>query len=829
MDFASISDPGSVSEEVQSYWREVDAYQASKSDADETISFLDGPPNPSGQTHLGTIWNKVLKDVVVRHARMSGYSVTDRPGYDTHLFTTEQQVRSELGLSTPADVSTEGVEEFESACEEYENRHIDQLEADFESFGVWLDWDQAYRTDSQEYADKAWWVFKQLYETDAVETKTQVAHWCPTCERSLYKRSEVANEHLPNQEAPTVSTSPIYVEFPLQESAAIVTKVESAWHLLTTAFLTVDPDRTYRRVSLDTGEEIYVAEANAEEVFLNEPNLTASDSERVTGDFFEGLTYEHPLLDRLHRYSGPGRSGRIYADSREAATGFGHGTPAIDESDRRFAERHDLKIRDPVRDDGTLDETYGVLAGTRIEHGRSEITSEILDRLNDRGALVRRGKPRRRTNQCWACGGAILPRLTNQWYISLEGEESALRRAVSSVDWSPSAVEETMSSPSSWHPDWSRDPRFEDDPDANHDWLIQQEAYWGLPLPVWTATGDNEDEIVVGSRRELAERADQEVSASELDPRRSTLDDITITEDSRTYQRVSAVFADRYSAALAALAVTGLPDQEQFEDRWPVDLIIEAKDQPGIWFFMQLAFGVSAFGEMPFDRAFVHGFLTDDSGDKMSKSVGNIITPSEAIDRYGVDALRAYFVANTKPATDLSVDWTEIESMERRLQRILDAYETARRLRESVRLDADTDSMSSTLGDWIERRLQRAATDAAEAVGELEFDRAVSGLMQVVEESIVETYVPLLELVADDRGGLSEETIETMDQILRDAAKLLAPYAPHCAEYMYQSSDGAHVTVHAAELPFDLSPADGWRTESRTHDEPVVGSEDARY
>lgn len=810
MEFHLSEEYGVVEDQVRTYWEEADAYRRAQADADEVFYFLDGPPNPSGRTHLGTVWNKILKDVVLRTARMSGYSVVDTPGYDTHLFTTEQRVAAERGLDSPADVESAGVADFERECERFEAGHVDQLGVDFRSYGVWMDWDDAYRTDSPEYADAAWWTFAEMYDAETVERREQVTDWCPHCERALFKRSEVETEHLSHREPLRDESSAVYVAYPLaDEDASVLTRAESPWRTLLNTFLTVDPGREYVRVDHDEYGALYAAADQWEGVLLSRDG-SLRPGERVTGEYFLDRGYDHALAECFADPADRALACPVVADDgAETATGFGHGTPACDERDRQLALENGLAVFDPLTDDGTLDATAGPFSGARL--ASSSLDERVVEALDERRASVRRGESARPTRQCWLCGSAVVPRITRQWYVTLSELADELAATVAATEWIPDGLEDRMRLPSAWHPDWSRDRRFAASADENQDWLVQQHAHWGLPMPVWVAEDDPEDVVVVRSRAELADRADQSLDPAAVRPRRSALDDVTITEGGTTYRRVSAVFADRFTAALAAVAVAGPPDGDgRFDGRWPVDLVIEARDQPGLWFFMQLAVGVAAFGEMPFQRAFMHGFLTDESGEKMSKSVGNVVTPDEARDRYSADATRLYLLANTDPDTDLSLDWEEIGAIESALERLLDACRTANRLREREQHGDESTATEEILHAWVDEQFEAAADTAADEIASLSFSDAASAVLTFVDETVSGAYVPLLAAVAE-RNGLSAASCDRLERVLEDTARLLAPHAPHIAEAVYQCVDGEAATVHATACPLDRSPASAWR------------------
>ncbi|WP_226023063.1 class I tRNA ligase family protein [Halomicrobium salinisoli] len=802
-----------VERQVQKEWRERSSRDCARVDGEDgdLLYFLDGPPNTSGKTHLGTVWNKVLKDAIVRTARLSGIRVVDRPGYDTHLFTTEQRLTDEEGLESAADVRDYGVEALEEACESREERFRDELESDFRDFGVWLDWERSYRTDSSSYADAAWQAFRRLYELgDAVEGE-QVNYVCPECDLTLRKRAEVESEHLPLSDPPEGSTSPIYLAYPAaDEQGAFVVRADEPWKVLCNSFLTVDPDAEYAKLSTEEFGDLYLATDTEEAGVPGDALDRASVRERVAGEQLVGTAYVHPLVDSAGIGSESDR--RIFevvaSDRLDRPTGFGHGVPACDEASRQVAVDRCVAVPDPIADDGTIDWSVGDLG----EESIFDVDERIRDLLRRRDALLRLGEQKERTKCCWLCGRAVVPQITQQWYISLGDRTEELFDAVSAVDWIPDEVEETMRSPESWHPDWSRDTRFDGDVAANQDWMIEQDAFWGLPIPVWESVDDPDDKIVLGSRAAIAERADQPLAPEDVVPRRSRLDDVTITEDGKRYRRSEAVFADRYSAALASVAVAGLePGESMPDDPWPVDLIVEAKDQPGLWFFMQLATGVPLFGEMPFNRAFEHGFLTDENGAKMSKSVGNVVTPDEALERYAADPVRLYLLANTRPGSDISLDWDRIERIEAKLNTVVEASHDWGRM-ETAEATVEAPPSEAVVNDWLRARLDDTAEATADAISALDFATAVEEVLTFAHDTLATAYVPILRGLEDERGALSPATIECGARVFRETAKLLSPFGPHVAECLYLNADGTEPTVHACSWPGGREPAASWTT-----------------
>src|SRR6056297_1026728 len=212
--FAAVDDqynPDAVEDGVFEYWDDVDAYEQTKQHrADgEDFFFVDGPPYTSGAAHMGTTWNKTLKDCYIRYLRMQGYDVTDRPGYDMHALPIETKVEERLDFENKKDIERFGEENFIEECKAFANEQLEGLQSDFQDFGVWMDWENPYKTLSPEYMEAAWWGFQQAHERGLVEQGKRSINQCPRCETAI------ANNEV---EYHDVGKPSIYVKFPLRES-----------------------------------------------------------------------------------------------------------------------------------------------------------------------------------------------------------------------------------------------------------------------------------------------------------------------------------------------------------------------------------------------------------------------------------------------------------------------------------------------------------------------------------------------------------------------------------------------------------------------------------
>ena len=787
--------PADVEAAVEDYWDEHNAYEATKEAhaEDPTFFFVDGPPYTSGQMHLGTAWNKTLKDAVIRQKRMTGHQVTDRPGYDMHGLPIEVKVEEELGFENKQDIEAYGMEAFIEECKQFAIENREAMDEDFQSIGAWFDWDDPYETISPEYMEAAWYAFKQVADHGLVEQGKRSISQCPRCETGL------ANNEV---EYDQVEDPSIYVKFPLVDrEGSLVIWTTTPWTIPANTFVGVGEELTYQKVrATRNGDEdvLYIAAECVDQV-LGKGRYDDYDIEgELSGDELVGWEYDHPLAEEVPDYPSFEGAGQVYtADFVEAdRTGLVHAAPGHGEEDFHRGEELGLDVFCPVAGDGTFTEAGGKYAGQFVRDANDEITHD----LEHNGALLADETYQHSYGHCWRCDTDIIQLTTDQWFISVTDIKDELLENITDAEW---------------HPQWARDNRFKDFIENAPDWNVSRQRYWGIPIPIWipddaesTAGTLDEEMLVIGTRQELANRADQEVDPEEIDLHRPTVDDITITEDGTTYRRIQDVFDVWLDSSVATWGTLGYPGEtEEFDELWPADLIIEAHDQTRGWFWSQLGMGTAAFGESPYNEVLMHGFANDKDGRKMSKSVGNIVTPEEAIERAGRDPLRAYLLSHDQQGVDLSFDWDGLGSMVGRLNILwnvfrfpltymdLDSYDPA---------DPDlTEGELTVVDEWVLSRLQDVKADATEAWAEYRVHDALNTVLDFVTEDVSRFYVKATrERMWDDGDSASKlGAYATLATVQNEVIRLLAPFTPYMAEQMYQILDGSETTVHALEWP----------------------------
>ena len=792
-------DPHDVEPDVKEYWDDENAYEAAKEahTDDPNLYFLDGPPYTSGQMHLGTAWNKTLKDAVVRYLRMRGHDVTDRPGYDMHGLPIEVKVEERLGFENKSDIEDYGVENFIEECKDFAEENLDAMNEDFRSMGVWMDWEDPYKTLSPEYMEGAWWAFESAFDRGLVERGKRVINQCPRCETAIAD-AEVEYEEI---ESPS-----IYVKFPLgDEDASLVIWTTTPWTIPANLYVAIDPDAEYAKVrATKDGEDevLYVASECVEDVLRAGRYDDYDVRETFDGDALVGKRYEHPLSEEVPRQKELDEEEgvhQVYAADFVTTdrTGLVHAAPGHGVDDFEVGQENDLPVFSPVGPDGFYTDEAGEYSGTFVR----DANPDVVDDLTEGGYMLSEGTHEHRYGHCWRCDTPIIFTATDQWFITVTDVKDRLLEEIER---------------SEWHPDWARDSRFRDWVENARDWNVSRQRYWGIPVPIWeTESGDR---VCVGTREELAELAVDDVNPDKIDLHRPDVDEVVLEhpETGEPAERVEDIFDVWLDSAAASWAALDYPsEKDDFEELWPADLIIEAHDQTRGWFWSQLGMGVSALDEIPYREVVMHGHALDEDGRKMSKSVGNIVTPQEAIDRHGVDPLRCFLLSHDQQGDDMRFSWDEIEAKKRTLNVVWNTYRFPLPYMRLDDFDPDDttaeDAEMTVVDDWVLSRLQTTETEYAEHMDEYEIDKAQEVLLDFLTEDVSRFYVQVVRpRMWDAEDSPSKNAAyATLYAVLEEATRMLAPFAPHLAERMYENL-GDVTTVHALDFP---EPDGGMRNE----------------
>ncbi len=761
--FPSVYSPEDVEEEVFRFWHDHRVYWEVKERGEKDFFFVDGPPYTTGEIHLGTAWNKVIKDVVLRYRRMSNYKVRDTPGWDMHGLPIEVKVEQMLNFKNKRDIESFGVDRFVAKCMEYALENKEKMTEQFKKLAVWMDWDNPYMTVKADYINAAWWTVKQAYEKGLLEKKLRVVNWCPRCETALAEAEvEYWDETDPS----------IYVKFPLREKDAyIVIWTTTPWTLPANMAVAVHPDFTYvkARVKKNGAEEKIIVARELLESVAEKGGLEVVE---ILGEYrgkdLEGLEYEHPLSSEVPYQKGKTHRVCLADFVSLENTGCVHIAPGHGADDFNLGMKYGLEVFNPVDGRGVYTEQAGKYAGINVR----EANSIIIEDLKRKNLLLTEEKITHRYGHCWRCKSPILYRATEQWFITVSKVKDKMLEEIDRVRWIP---------------EWAGLSRFRDWVSNARDWCISRQRYWGIPIPVWVC--ENCGKIkVVGSIDELGVEI-----KDDLDVHRPRVDEVTFEcECGGTMKRVPDVFDVWFDSGVASWATLNFPRVvEDFKRLWPADFITEGHDQTRGWFYSQLGASVVSFGRAPYKTVLMHGFTLDEQGRKMSKSLGNVIKPESVVEKIGVDAFRLY-VLSSALWEDLRFSWEEAEMYRRYLNIVWNAVRFAYMymvLDKEDLLECSKNSMEFRIEDrWILSRLENTCRIAREALENYNLHRVVKSFIEFFVEDFSRWYVQLVRSrVWEEKASPSKmAAYATILKVIDRSMRLIAPYIPVLSEWIYQ-------------------------------------------
>ncbi len=740
--------PSKSEEEVLQWWKTSRAYEKTKRRLlkKPKFYFLDGPPFVTNPPHVGTGWNKTLKDVVIRFQRMNGYNVRDQPGYDCHGLPVELMVEKSLNLTSKKDIENVfGIDRFIAECKQYCDVNIETQTRVFKDLGIWMDWDRPYITYQDRYIESVWWTVKQAHQKKLLYKGLRVVRWCPHDETAL-AGYEVTDEYR------IIKDYSIYVKLPIVDKPGefLLIWTTTPWTLPANEGVMVHPDMTYAVVEVD-GEKLIIAKERLSPVLKEKPYKILQE---LKGQELEGVSYVPPLLEETHQRTG-GKLHRVLLSSEYVTmtdgTGLVHMAPGHGEEDFEVGERNGLPVLSPVDGSGHFTSEAGKYAGLYVGEA----------------------------NPCWRCKTPLILRATDQWFIKVTKFKQKMIQENKRVQWTP---------------DWAGSKRFHTWLVGARDWVISRQRYWGTPLPVWTCQECGEH-TVVGSRVELAKIAIGHPRKFEL--HRNGVDQIeTRCKCGGRARREPDVLDGWLDSGVASWA--GLdypPNAKELRTWWPADAIVEAHDQTRGWFYNQLGSSILVFNKTPYKAVLMHGHTLDPDGEKMSKSKGNFVSPEDVIGKHGRDALR-FYTLQTTVWDDFRFSWSAVETAARDLQIVWNVFSFATlymNLDKFTPIKWATGKLAKSYhpeDKWLLSRTETLVRDVTKHMAQLEIHLAVRALREFVVEDLSHWYIRLVRrrfwLEKTSRDKLAAYTV--LHHALRNWLGLAAPAMPFLAETIYREA-----------------------------------------
>ncbi len=717
----------------------------------------DGPPYANGKIHIGTAYNKVMKDFIVKYKTMMGYYSPYVPGWDTHGLPIETEVLKAYKLNRESLPPIE----FRKKCKEFTTKYIQTMTDQFRRLGVWGDWKNPYITYHHAYEAKQIEIFGEMAKKGHIYKGLKPVYWCTSCVTALADAEVEYHDH---------NSPSIYVTFKVKEGFAkyeelrdafIVIWTTTPWTLPGNTGVALHPDFEY--TLFEDGGKKYLVATELLGDFSDKTEISADTViRRFMGNELEGVVLRHPFIDR--------DSPIVFADyvTLDTGTGAVHTAPGHGLEDYETGIKYNLDIVSPLDNYGRFTDEVPRFKGLFTQ----DANQKIIEYLREIGVLLGVGSLTHSYPHCWRCKNPVIFRATEQWFTSIEGFRDDALSAIDGVEWIP------VSSAN----------RIKSMVENRSDWCISRQRTWGVPLPIFYCSSCGREIINDITLKAVENLFAEEGSdswfvkdAEEILPNGYTCSQCGGSEFTKESD-IMDVWFDSGSSHAAVL-------ETRKELHWPADLYIEGSDQHRGWFQSSLLTAVAARGGAPYRAVLTHGFTVDGEGKKMSKSLGNTVAPEEVIQKYGADIIRLWAVSS-----DYSVD---IRISGEILGQLVDSY---RKIRNTVRFmlgnlagfDPKKDLIEAgeleDIDRWLLHRLQEVTARILDSYEHWQFHTIVKELINFCNIDLSSFYLDIVKDKLYCSGPtLPRKSSQTvLFYTLKNLLALVAPILSFTAEEAYR-------------------------------------------
>ncbi len=756
---------------ILDFWKDNKVYDkvVKKNAGKKRFYYLDGPPYTTGRIHIGHSWGKALRDSIMRYKRMQGFDVWDQPGFDMHGLPIEVSVEKLLGIKDKKEIINKlGLAKFVEACQKYALDQLWPMVEDFKRLGVWMNWQNPYMTIKNEYIEGAWWALAKADEKNLLYLGKKSMTWCPRCATALAKH-ELEYENRKEDS--------IFVKLQIEgkPNEFLIVWTTTPWTIPFNLAVMAHPDFDYVKAQVDN--EVWIlAEALAPGVIGAVAGKQYKVLDKFKGEKLAGTKYVQPFKDevKFHQDIKEKHAHRVILSekyvSTDAGSGLVHCAPGCGPEDFEVGKEHNLPPFNEVDEHGCFSEKMGSLAGMIAKQD----DHKFIQLLEDKNAIIDKVKVEHEYAHCWRCKTPIIFRATDQWFLAVEKLKDQMVELNKKVYWVP---------------DWAGNRWFDSWLKSLQDWCISRQRFWGVPLPIWVCLCGKHK--VVSSNAEL-----KKLSGKELENlHRPWIDQVLIKcECGKDMQRVPDVLDVWLDSGVAPWATLNYPsDEKTFKALGFPDLILEGKDQIRGWFNSLTCMGMISHGQLPFKAVYMHGFINDSQGRKMSKSLKNYITPYEIIDNYGADTLRYYQIGCAQPGIDANFNHEDAKIKHRNLIVLWNlqkfVVELARELKTAPnRMD---DVVMKSLCGVEERFMLSKLNSAIKTITALFEAYKLNEIPSVIEDLFLALSRSYIQMVRDKAAVGDEDerkvVLYTIYKTLTESLKLFAPVAPFITEQIWQN------------------------------------------
>lgn len=764
-------------------WEEMDLYNKVREKNKGKTPFIlhDGPPYANGNIHIGHAMNKILKDFVNRYKMMSGYDMIYIPGWDTHGLPIEQAV-----TNSGVDRKSMDKADFRALCEKYAYEQIEKQKKGFKELNVLADWDHPYITLQKELEARQIEVFAEMAKKGLIFKGLKPVYWSPSSESAL---AEAEIEYHDRKD------SSIYVAFPVVEGNGtvnvgdnLVIWTTTPWTLPCNTGIAISEKFDYAKVLVN--DKYYIVANELLEDLAKEFGWENYEVVNVfTGDKFAGVKYKHVFMDRV----APVVDG--FHVTLDAGTGLVHIAPMYGADDFIIGKEYNLEMINGIDDQGVLNELSGPFNGLFFEDANKAVTVK----LDELGVLLKLKFITHSYPHDWRTKKPIIFRATKQWFCSIDKiRDDLLKELENNVKF---------------HTEWGKKRLYNMIHDRGY-WCISRQRVWGVPIPIFYNEDGSEivDYDVMMHVADLFRKYGSNVwfekEAKDLLPEgytnpASPNGNFTKEED------IMDVWFDSGSTWNGVLIEQGLP--------YPSDMYLEGSDQYRGWFNSSLICGVAVTGKAPYKELVSHGFTLDGKGNKMSKSLGNVIVPADMVRLHGSDILRLW-VASTDYTEDVRISDDLIKQVKESYRKIRNTYKFM--LGNLKDFDYTKDSIKYEdmpyYDKYMMNELNKFTKNVLEEYNNYNFQNVYKLVNNFVSFTLSNFYLDFTKdiLYIEKADSLVRRSVQTvLYNILNNEVKLLAPILPYTSEEVYSLLPHTEESVHLTDMPEVVTYSDSTEVE----------------
>ncbi len=726
-------------------WNQTQMYkqiQESRKDNKPYI-FHDGPPYANGHIHMGTAFNRILKDITVKYRTMVGYRVPFIPGWDCHGMPIEREVIKKL----KGKILTNEI--LRKACTQFAQKFVGIQKEEFMRLGVFGEWDNPYITMDPEYEARVINVFKVLVEKGYVYRDKRPVHWCTSCKTAL---AEAELEYK------DILSSSIYVKFKTQDpNLSILIWTTTPWTLPANVAIALNPKLQYDFVKI--GNEKLVIASDLKDIVLEKLNIKDYEIEKsVVGKELEGMIYKHPLFDKECKV--------ILSTfvSKDSGTGGVHIAPGHGYEDYQVGLSYKLPVISPVDESGCFTDEVPEFEGKYV----FDANKDIIEALKEKETLVCDEEFSHSYPHCWRCKTPLIFRATPQWFLRID-HKNLRERCVNEIE------------KINWVPKWSKERILHNILDRP-DWCLSRQRRWGIPIPVLYCKNCDTpilDTKVIERARDIIKK---EGSMGWFEhPAKDFIETACPKCNCQEFIKEKDIFDVWFDSGASWTVIKA-------QDSFPADIYCEGVDHHRGWFQHSFLLSMTTEEKPCFKSVLTHGLILDKEMKKMSKSLGNVISPTEIIKKYGADILRLYFSA-IDYTCDVPFDSDGLESSVIAYRRLRNTFKFLLGNLHDFETIVPKDKLLE-LDKLMLHRLTLLIEKVTSAYENVEFHKVYHSIYNYCTTDLSKFYLDILKdrLYTYGKNSLERRSAQTiLQEILLSLVKLLAPIIPFTTEEVWQN------------------------------------------